>query len=122
MCRIKNEPHKYELITEKRTKINEIDSVSICMQDPIEGNITISISIEMETDKDGVTRIEHIENNEIKVTIVNPNPVSIVTPNEPMEIGSYMQNKKLYMDYKLYTKYDDDEYREIKVEFGTKKE
>lgn len=121
MCRIKNETCKYEFLAEKQAKISEGGSVSLIVQDTIKGNITVVISIKKEDGKEGVTRIERMENNKVGVTIVNPNPLTIVAPNEPMEIGNYMQSRKLYMDYKLYKKYDNEEYREIKVEFGTNK-
>lgn len=121
MCRIKNEPYKYEFIKGERAKIMEGGSVSIIVEDPIEGNTTFNVSIEKDEGKDGITRVERIDNNEMKITIINPNSLSVVTPNEPMEIGSYMHEHKLYMDYKLYKKYDDEAYREINIEFGTDK-
>lgn len=121
MCRIKNEPYKYEFIKEERAKILEGGSVSIIVEDPIEGNTTFNVSIEEDDGKDGVTRVERIDSKKVEVKIINPNLSAVVAPNEPMEIGSYMQNKKLYMDYKLYKKYDDEAYREINIEFGTDK-
>ena len=118
MCRIKNEPHKYEFIKGERTKIIEGGSVSIIVEDPIEGNTTFNVSIVNED----VTRVERIKNNEVKVEIVNPTQSLIVSPNEPIEMGSYKRDKKLYMDYKLYKKYDGETFREINIEFGAKKE
>ncbi len=104
MCRIKNETCKYDFLTENQAKISERGSVSLIAQDQIKENITVVISIKKEDGKEGVTRIERIDDRKVKVIIANPNPLTIVAPNEPMEIGNYMQNRKLYMDYKLYKK------------------
>lgn len=121
MCRIKNNPDKYELIKQERARISKGGSVSVIVEDPKMGDTTFKISILNKGLNDSVTRIDFRDPHIVIVEIVNPTPSLSVYPDVPMKVGTYNHNKALYMDYKLYKQYDNEDYREINIEFGTRK-
>lgn len=121
MCRIKNNPDKFEFIKQELSRLTKDGSVSIIIEDGEKGNTTFKVSILNEKDSGSVTRVDFRDKHTVIVDIVNPNPQSSVTPDVPMKVGTY-HGKELYMDYKLYKQYDDENYREINIEFGAGKE
>lgn len=120
MCRINTDP-KFNLIKQERAKILNENGVTVTIEDDIEGDITFNVSIKSRQGCDSHTDIDFVDEHSARVEIVNPNPSSSVIPKEPMEIGTYRKEYRLFMDYKLYKKYDNEDYREICVEFGTMK-
>ena len=117
MCRINTDP-RFQLIKSERTNISINSMVSIIIEDPIEGNMTFNITILQEEGEKNVTRLQFINEHTANVMIVNPGVTSNVMPIEPMEIGTYKNDYKLFMDYKLYKQYNGEDYRQINIEFG----
>lgn len=120
MCRINTDPH-FKLIKSERANISFGSTVSVIIEDPIEGNMTFNVTLLQEDGAKNVTRLQFINEHMANVTIVNPGSTSNVMPTEPMEIGTYKNEYKLFMDYKLYKQYDDEDYRQINIEFGITK-
>lgn len=121
MCRINTDPN-FTLIKSERTNINFGSVVSVIIEDPIEGNKTFNVTLLKEEGTNNITRFQFNEDHTIDVKIVNPGLLSNITPEKPMEIGTYRKESKLFMDYKLYKQYDGEKNRQINIEFGTKKE
>ncbi|MBO5181435.1 MAG: hypothetical protein J6B92_06065 [Paraprevotella sp.] len=121
MCRINTDPH-FILLKSERTNINFDSTVSVIIEDPIEGNTTFNITLLHEDGTKNITRFQFNDDHTADVKIVNPGSASNVTPEEPMEIGTYKNDYKLFMDYKLYKQYNGEDYRQINIEFGIKKE
>lgn len=117
MCRINTDP-RFKLIKSERANITIGSVVSIIVEDPIEGNITFNITLLQEEGDRNVTRLQFIDEHTANVIIVNPSITSNTTPIEPMEIGTYKNDYKLFMDYKLYRQYDGEDSRQINIEFG----
>lgn len=120
MCRINTDP-RYKLIKLEKANISFDSVVSVIVEDPIQGNTTFNVTLLQEDGANNVTRLQFLGDNTAKVTIVNPGSTSNVTPEEPMEIGTYKNEYKLFMDYKLYKQYDGEDYRQINIEFGITK-
>lgn len=119
MCRINTDPH-FKLIKSERANISFSSAVSVIIEDPIEGNITFKVTLLQEEGAKNITRFQFNDDHTVDVTIVNPGTAANVTPEEPMEIGTYNKDHKLFMDYKLYKQYDGEDSRQINIEFGIK--
>ncbi|MBS5876679.1 MAG: hypothetical protein KIC78_10985 [Prevotella sp.] len=120
MCRINTNP-RFKLIKSEKTNISIGSAVSIIIEDTIEGNITFNITLLQDEKEKNVTRLQFIDEHTANVIIVNPSVTSNTMPIEPMEIGTYKKEYKLFMDYKLYRQYDGEDYRQINIEFGIAK-
>lgn len=118
MCRINTDP-KFDLIKKERTRILNENSVTVTIEDDIEGDVTFNVRIKQDKTGNSQTYIHFKDEHHAIVEIINPNPASNVMPSEPMEIGTYRNDYRLFMDYKLYKKYDGEDFRDIGIEFGT---
>ena len=117
MCRINNNS-QYILIKQEKSNITLGGTVSVIIEDPIEGNKLFNVSIAIKEGGKSVTELNFKDEHTGFVTIINPNPDSNILPSNPMEVGTYKGDNKLFMDYKLYKQFAGEEFRQINIEFG----
>ncbi len=97
-------------------------SGEIVLIDDAEGDMYFSILLQyVKNDKDGETNFEVIDGHHATLTI-ETRPFAFTKMNEPLEIGTYQNGKKLYLDIIVEPSLALGEAHRVTVNFYTNKE
>lgn len=112
-----------ELLLQHNTQISYNQNAKVLIEDPLDVDMTFVFKMDKDTShQESYTKYNVIDNGNAEIIIYNVGIARTVSLKQPIQVGSYKQEYKLYVDFVVYAPNEATSPYVIEISFFTSKE